>query len=219
MTQVIPETQPHKHTDIVSIDTIKKAFIQQHQLPAANQPHSNSVASADRVEAIKRVIAPLEHAFNTSVKVVAQAVADCPRQGSTQVHQGEAILVANGIHNDQQAHDQFYLAVVGSLAVPRYLSKKSDETIQRIYESLSQEQISLIMGLHQIESEHKLNEVVSYYLAMLASMSLTPSFHDRRNSFQRNLLRQCYPKLKWTNLDLHYLILKAKKRWVKRRKD
>jgi len=218
MTQVIPETQPHKPTDIVSIDTIKKAFIQQHQLPAANQPHNNSVASADRVEAIKRAIAPLECAFNTSVKVVAQALVDCPRQGSVQIHEGKAILIANGIHNDQQAHDQFYLAVVGLLAVPHYLDKRSDKTIQRIYESLSQDQKNLIVNLHQIEGEHKVSEMVSHYLAQLASMSLTPSFHDRRNSFQRNLLRLCYPKIKWNNLDLHYLILQAKKSWIRKNK-
>ena len=218
MTQVMPEplTSPTP-TEIISIDTIKKAFIQQHQLPAANQPHNDSMASAHRVEAIKRAIAPLEHAFNTSVNVAAQAVADGSQQESVQIHHGKAILLANGIHNDQQAYDQFYLAVVGLLAVPHCLNKKSKKTIKQIYESLSQEQKSLMMSLQKTDEEHKESEIVACYLARLASMNLTPSFHERRNSFQRGLLRLCYPKLKWSNLDLHYLILQARKKWVNKK--
>ena len=218
MTNAMPEAlSSQKPTDIVSIDTIKKAFIQQHQLPAANQPHSDSIASVHRVEAIERAIAPLEQAFNTSVNVVAQAIVDYPQQASVQIHQGQATLIANTIHNDQQAHNQFYLAVVGLLAVPHYLNKKSKKIIKNIYDSLSEEQKSLIMSLQQIDNENKESEIVGHYLAHLASMNLTPSFHDRRNSFQRGLVRLCYPKLKWSNLDLHYLILQAKKKWIKKK--
>ena len=216
MTQVTSQAlSPHKPTDIVSIDTIKKAFIEQHQLPAANQTHGDELADPYRVEAIKRTIAPLEKMFNTRVNVVAQAIPEYTRHGSIQIHQGEATLVATGIHNDQQTHQQFYLAVVGLLAIPRYLSKKGDKFVKQIYQCISEEQKALIMSLHPINDACKETEIVSQYLAHLASMNLIPSFHDRRNSFQRSLVRLCYAKLKWTNLDLHYLILQTKKKWIK----
>lgn len=219
MSQLMPEAPPsQQETDIISIDTIKKAFIEQHQRPAANQSRSDASASAERIEAIKRAIAPLEHAFNTPVKVAARAMDDCPRQGSIQIHQDQAILLANGIYNDLQAHNQFYLAVVGYLAVPHYLAKKGQKTIKQVYQSLSQEQKSLIESLHSINDAQKESDIVGHYLAQLASMNLSLNFLSRRDSFQRSILRLFIPKLKWSNQDLHYLILQAKKKWIKKEK-
>jgi len=202
-------------TDLVSIESIKKAFIRLNERVAANEAVNLPLADDAHVEAIKRAIAPAEFEYKTKVQVVVGAVGGLDQSAPAQVQNGKVKLLANLIKNDKQALDAFYLGVRGLLALPLQLDRLGNHSIQQIFAGLNEEQLTTLTTISDLDATDDPRLVVETYLAYLASLNIKLSFFDRRNSWQRSLLRKLYPKLKWTAEDLQYLILNASKRWVK----
>ena len=202
-------------TDLVSIESIKKAFIRLNERVAANEAVNLPLADDAHVEAIKRAIAPAEFEYKTKVQVVVGAVGGLDQSAPAQVQNGEVKLLANLIKNDKQALDAFYLGVRGLLALQLQLDRLGNHSIQQIFAGLNEEQLTTLTIISDLKATDDPRLVVETYLAYLASLNIKLSFFDRRNSWQRSWVRKVYPKLKWTAEDLQYLILNASKRWVK----
>lgn len=211
MTAALPQTT--ETAEIISIESIKKAFIGLHEVLAANEPLNTLYADESHVERVKRAIAPLEFQFKTKVNVVVGAVGGLAEGAVVQLKDDKVFLLANLLENEKQADDAYYLGVRGYLATKGYLAGLSDQVITQIFNGLSDEQKACLTTL----SDDK-RETVTAYLSHLAMLNIRLSFFDRRNSWQRALVRKVYPKLAWSTEDLHYLILQAERRWVKAQK-
>lgn len=216
--QMTESVQNTVSNDVVSIEAIKKAFIKINEQHAANEPINPDMATEERVEAIKRVIAPLEFEYKTKVQVVVGSVGGLDAHSVAQLQDGQIKLVASLIKNDKQALYAFYLGVRGLLALPSYLEKLGEPVIQQIYDGLDDEQLNTLANISHLKTTDQPNQVVETYLAHLASLNITLSFFDRRNSWQRSLVRKLYPKLKWTAEDLQYVITCAVNKWVAKQK-
>ena len=216
MTAALPESQVQASTaDLVSIESIKKAFIRLNEQVAANEPLNLSVADEGRVESIKRAIAPLEFEYKTKVKVVVGAVGGLNQYAPAQIQDGEVKLLANLIGNDKQAEDAFFLGVRGLQAVSQYIESINGRVIQQIFDGLEEEQLNTLKNISTLNDASDAKVVVATYLAYLASLNIQLSYFDRRNCWQRNVVRKFYPKLKWSAEDLQYLISGAVKCWIK----
>ncbi|QIZ84252.1 hypothetical protein HF888_08430 [Bermanella marisrubri] len=194
----------------LEISAIKKAFISNNLLPAANDEPILSRASQEHVERIHRWIAPLEFRLGVKARVIPCAEADLVEGVAAQIKQDQVVLLANCIQSEKQALDVFRFAAVGLLAVPRYLQKK-DRIVRTIYQGLSDEQIELIASRYGISGSQTEEMVVKLYLAELSALDVEPSFFERRDAFQRRLVRLVWPKLGWKSHESHYVIYRAAK--------
>lgn len=216
--QMTESVQKTVSDDVVSIEAIKKAFIKINEQHAANEPVNPEMATEERVEAIKRAIAPLEFEYKTKVQVVVGPVGGLDTDSIAQLQDGQVKLIASLIQNDKHAHDAFYLGVRGLLALPAYLDRLGETVIQQIYAGLDEEQLNTLMNISHLKAMDQPQQVVQTYLAHLASLNIALSFFDRRNSWQRSLVRKLYPKLRWTAEDLQYIITCAVNKWVAQQK-
>lgn len=194
----------------LEISAIKKAFITSNQLPAANDEPVGDHASQEHIDRIHRWIAPLEFSLGVKATVKAGAGEDLVDGVAAQVKQEKVVLLANCISSEKQALDVFRFAAVGLLAVPKYLEKRS-RLVETIYRSLSSDQVELIAARYGISSEQTPEMIVKLYLAELSALDVVPSFYERRDAFQRMLVRLVWPKLSWSSHELHYLIYRAAK--------
>lgn len=216
MTAALPESHAVTgSTELVSIESIKKAFIRLNEGMAANEAVNLPLASESQVESIKRAIAPLEFHYKTKVQVVVGAVGGLNQSSPAQIQDGQVKLLANLIANDKQAQDAYLLGVRGLLAMPLYLKGLGSRVVQSIYDGLDEEQLNTLKNISSIESLEDPVMVVETYLSYLASLNISLSFFDRRNSWQRGWVRKFYPQLQWTAEDLQYLIFKAVNKWIK----
>lgn len=196
----------------VDIEAIKKAFIQMHELPAANEQLSRVAVDQAHVLRVKDWLQDLERQLGVKAKVVASAQ-DCGLSidAPAAVMNDEAIIFADHIHHQKMALDVFEYAVVGLLGVERLL--KDDQTSLRLFRDLpiaTQEFLAKRYQLSLEDIEHKVL-VVKMYLADLASLNIRLTWLERREAWQRQWVRLFYPKLKFESLDLHYLLLKARR--------
>ena len=194
----------------ISIETIKKALIKQYQLEAANDQVVPPIATSDYVEVVKRWIAPCE--FTLSIKATVLA---CAKPGMTeasaQVIDNQLYILANHLENEKQARDILIFGAVGLMAIPKYLSRFNESSLEAIYNALPSDQLET---MHEAYGEQvALNKAlaVQLYLAELATLDVVPSFYERRDSWQRMLVRKFYPKLKWQSHDFQYLVFRAAK--------
>ena len=196
----------------VDIEAIKKAFIQMHELPAANEQLSRVAVDQAHVLRVKDWLQDLERQLGVKAKVVASAQ-DCGLSidAPAAVMNDEAIIFADHIHHQKMALDVFEYAVVGLLGVERLL--KDDQTSLRLFRDLpiaTQEFLAKRYQLSLEDTEHKVL-MVKMYLADLASLNIRLTWLERREAWQRQWVRLFYPKLKFESLDLHYLLLKARR--------
>ena len=194
----------------ISIETIKKALIKQYQLEAANDQVVPPIATSDYVEVVRRWIAPCE--FSLSIKATVLA---CAKPGMTeasaQVIDNQLYILANHLENEKQARDILIFGAVGLMAIPKYLSRFNESSLEAIYNALPSDQLET---MHKAYGEQvALNKAlaVQLYLAELATLDVVPSFYERRDSWQRMLVRKLYPKLKWQSHDFQYLVFRAAK--------
>jgi hypothetical protein len=193
----------------LSIEVIKKAFIKRHQVEAANEHPILKAAVNSHVEAVKRWIAPLEFKQGVKAQVLNCANPGMSEDASAQVVDDKLLILANCIENEKQARDVFVYGAIGLVAIPEYLVKLGETAIEQIYNSLSHDQLESVSSQFGalVASDRRL--VVGLHLADLATLDVKPTFLERRDSWQRQLVRKLYSKLNWTSHDLHYLIFRA----------
>ncbi|MFY0641219.1 MAG: hypothetical protein JXR16_09250 [Bermanella sp.] len=196
----------------VNIEAIKKAFIQLHQLPAANEQAVRATVDASHVMQVKDWLQDLERELGVKAKVVASAKecgvnVDAPAA----VINDEAVIFANHIDHQKMALDVFEYAVVGLLGVERLL--KDEKTSLRLLADLNQDTQEYLAKRYQLSLDKTEDKVLvlKMYLADLASLNIRLTWLERREAWQRQCVRLFYPKLKFESLDLHYLLLKARR--------
>ena len=203
--------QSTNEADLISIESIKKALIEQHQMSAANEQSVLPRASAEHIEVVRRWISSAEFSLGVKASVLPCAEAGMQEDSVAQVKDGQLFLLANCIQNEKQARDVFIYGSIGLMAIPNYLNKLGAESIRQILATISSDQLKAMSAQfsEQVMADDRL--VVELYLADLAALGVTPSFFERRDSWQRNLVRKLYSKLKWQSHDLHYLVYRAAK--------
>jgi hypothetical protein len=195
----------------LSIEVIKKAFIKRHQFEAANEQPLALAATSNHTEAVKRWIAPLEFRHKLKAMVIRCANPGMSEDAAIQVVNGELFILANTVHNEKQARDIFTYGCVGLIIIPKYLAKKGERVIEQIYNGLNDDQME---GLtHTCGDSIDKRSFIQLYLADLATLTVTPTFIERRDSWQRQLVRKVYSGLVWKSNDLHYLIHRAVRAW------
>jgi hypothetical protein len=109
------------------------------------------------------------------------------------------------------ALDVFEYAVVGLLGVERLL--KDEKTSLRLFADLNQDTQEYLAKRYQLSLDKTEDKVLvlKMYLADLASLNIRLTWLERREAWQRQCVRLFYPKLKFESLDLHYLLLKARR--------
>jgi hypothetical protein len=192
-----------------SIEAIKKAFIKMHQHEAANEQQVRPKVGGIHLEAVKRWIAPCEFQIGMKAIVLPCAEVGMSEDAAAQVVNGKLVLLANCITNEKQARDILMYGVIGLIAVPSYLEKYSNTKINQIYHSISGDQIEHMIKQYPEIAATDERLLVELYLADLTTLSVKPSFYERRDSWQRQLVRKLYSGLKWQSHDLHYLIHRA----------
>jgi len=194
-----------------SIEAIKKAFIKMHQQEAANDQQVRPKAEAMHLEAVKRWIAPCEFQVGIKANVLSCAASGMSEDAAAQVVNGELIILANCIVNEKQARDILIYGAIGLIAIPMYLANYNDFRVTQIYQSIPEDQLEKMNKEYTkaVMTDERL--AVELYLADLATLSVKPSFFERRDSWQRQLIRKIYSSLKWQSHDLHYLVLQAAK--------
>ena len=209
MTVALPESI--NAVDLISIESIKKALIEQHQMCAANDQPVLPKASAGYIETVKRWIAPVEFKTGIKANVLPCAESGMQEDSVAQVKNGTLYLLANCIQNEKQAIDVFIYGAIGLMAVPAYLDKLGSGAIDQIRSSVPADHLQAMAAQFGDEVMCDSRLVVELYLAELAALGVTPSFFERRDSWQRNIVRKLYNKLKWQSHDLHYLVYRAAK--------
>lgn len=202
----------------IDIEAIKKAFIQINQLPAANEQLTRPAVDEVHVSRVKDWVQDLERELGFKAKV-----ASSPSEYGLSVNTpaavvgDEAILFANYIDNQKMALDAFEYVTIGLLGVQRLLDGSG--MFERIFNDLDADTQEYMAKNHDLDLDQADDRVllVKLYLAGLASLNVRLTWLERRDAWQRQLLRMVYPKLKMTSLDLHYLLLKAR-RLIKRSK-
>lgn len=196
----------------INIEAIKKAFIQLHQLPAANEQIIRETVDAAHVMQVKDWLQDLERELGVKAKVVASPQ-ECGLtvEAPAAVINDEAVIFANRIAHQKMALDVFEYAVVGLLGIERLL--KDDKTSLRLFADLNQDTQEYLAKRYQLSLDNAEDQVlvVKMYLADLASLNIRLTWLQRREAWQRQCVRLLYPKLKYESQDLHYLLLKARR--------
>lgn len=197
--------------EIVTIDAIKQALIANNQQTiAANEA---PLLDADHRNLVKSWMQHCERLMGVKVQVeLAQAHPIKPAV----CRDGQVVIYANHILSAQQAVLSYHYGVVGLYQVANKLAGKQG-LVTSMYRDLP---AAALIALQQYMSPAELDNkeaVLVEYLAQLAQLQVNPTWVQRRESWQRAVLRKVYPKLKWTSEDLHYFIYQAREALIKKR--
>jgi len=210
------QSLPQQSELTLSIDSIKQDFIQLNARQAANEQFPLTLANDEQVRQVKVWVQDQERELGKKVRVVAGKEA-LPLESASLVLdgapglvlEGEYLLFANCITTHKQAMDAYEYVVVGLCALPNYLGKSQSAVCASISNSLNDEQNLYINKRFKVDKEQPKIAVMSY-LAEVAALAITPTFLQRRESWQRSWVRKLYPALAWTGTDIHYLIHRAR---------
>lgn len=199
--------------EIVTIDAIKQALIANNQQTiAANEA---PLLGADHRNLVKSWMQHCERLMGVKVQVELLHCVTLPVKRA-QCSDGQVIIYANHVLSAQQAVLSYHYAVVGLLQVATVLQARSG-VVDSIYRDLPLAALeSLRQQLPPAQWDDK-RVVVTEYLAQLAQLQVNPTWLQRRESWQRSVLRMFYPSLKWTSDDLHYFIHRARRSLIKKR--
>jgi len=197
-----------------NIEAIKKAFIQIHQSPAdaANEQLIRPPASAEHVLLVKDWVQDLERELGIKARVIAtSSKVNTYVAAPAAIINGEPVLFANYCDNQKLALDAFEYVAVGLFGVQRLV--KDAKVYQAIFNDLDVDTKEYMAKRNELDLEKPTHQelLVKLYLAGLASLSIRLTWLERREAWQRQKLRMMYPKLKMTSLDLHYLLLQARR--------
>ncbi len=206
---------------VLSIDVIKKAFIQLNQLDAKIEQQSRAIACDSHVKQVKVWLQDQERELGIKVEVVASL--DCLTEAQQTVLLLDApgtvaadryIMFASDIESHQQAINAYEYIVVGLGCLPKVLTSKQKKVCMQIYRSLHDDQQAYLETRFDLQSQddHSISSAVMSYLAEVSALAIKPVFAQRRDSWQRNLVRKLYPALPWTPTDIHCLIHSARKK-------
>lgn len=204
-----------------NIEAIKKAFIQIHQTQplAANEQLIRPAASAEHVLQVKDWVQDLERELGIKARVLStSSKVNTYVAAPAAVINNEPVLFANYTDNQKLALDAFEYVVVGLLGIQRLMS--DSKIYLRIFNDLDMDTKEYMAKRNELNLDKPTHQelLVKLYLANLASLNIKLTWLERREAWQRQLVRMVYPKLKMGSLDLHYLLLKARRKIRKEHK-
>ena len=198
-----------------NIEAIKKAFIQIHQSPidAANDQLIRPPASPEHVLHVKDWLQDLERELGIKAKVLAtSSKVNTYVAAPAAVIGNEPVIFANYADNQKLALDALEYVAVGLLGIQRLI--KDSKVFLRIFEDIDPDTREYMAKRNELDLTKPTQQelLVKLYLAGLASLNIKLTWLERREAWQRQMVRLVYPKLKMNSLDLHYLLLKARRK-------
>ena len=203
-----PQLAPRQAGQNISINSIKQDFIKLNQMDAANEQFTRVLADEAHVRQVKMWVQDQERELGIKVQVEAcMQAAEFSAPGMIQ--KGNCILFASHINTHKQAMDAFEYVVVGLKALPEYMAGSKERICAAIFSGMGSEQTEYICKRFNVEHAQ---QGMMLYLAEVAGLNITPTFLERREGWQRSIMRKLYPKLGWTPTDIHCLIHRARNR-------
>ena len=204
---------------IENVESIKKSFIELNRLPEkAVSLACVEVDEARKLE-IKRWLADRVKEYGIEVEVVSglhalnlDVIRPAYKSVLSVLDANKPVILANGITSHASAMQAYDYAVVGLQGVPQFLTTRMKSLWVQLYDGLSEPQRDLLVrryGLNLEEPEQR-QMALEFYLADLTVLNVELSFLQRRESWQRQLVRQFYPSLEWSSQDLHYVLYKVR---------
>lgn len=205
---------------IESVESIKKGFIELNRLPEKEVSLAAIEIDQARVLQIKRWLADRvkEYGVETDVAsglhslnldVIRPAYKAVPAVLDAQ----KPIVLSNVIASHACAVQAYDYGVIGLKAVPEYLSTNLKGFWLQLFDGLDVPQRDLLVrryGLNLDEAEQR-QMALEFYLADLSVLNVQLSFLQRRESWQRQVVRKMYPSLPWSSQDLHYVLHQARR--------
>lgn len=194
-----------------SIESIKQAFIELNQLPASNEAVMPDELCPERVKRVKLWLADRERQYGIQAEVHWAPENDA---------QSKFAVYAHDIDSHSLALQAYDYAVIGAHVVPDYIDEKQAGFWVQFAEGLTGPQKQLLTKRFAINVSDQVQLVkgLKLYVAELAALDVHPTFLQRREAWQRGLIRKLYKKLPWNSDDLHYLIHRARKAQEKKAK-
>lgn len=200
---------------IENVESIKKGFIELNRLPEKAVSFACVEVDEARKLEIKRWLAERVKEYGVVVGVASglhalnlDVIRPAYKSVSAILDSNEPVILANAITSHASVEQAYDYAVVGLQGVPQYLASRMKSLWVQLYDGLSEPQRDLLVrryGLNLEESEQR-QMALEFYLADLAELNVELSFLQRRESWQRQLVRQFYPSLGWSSQDLHYVL-------------
>lgn len=133
-------------------------------------------------------------------------------------HDGKAYVVAENSHTEQQVIESVLHEVIGHHGIQGVLGDRMDSVLDQIARDYGRdglatkdgERITDIYGLKWSNPRDR-RIAAEEYIAHLAETNSNPGLLDRIIAKVRELLRQVYPSLKWTDADIAGLLAKSRK--------
>ena len=203
-----------------SIDAIKKAFIELNQLPASNEAKRPNSLELARVQAY---LAPKEKLYGISVSLkdslteVDLSTVRPAYEGVAAVMRGDKVVVLlDAVHDHAQTLQAYDYGVVGLKALPGFVPKIKGFWMQ-LSQSMTEPQLELLTKRYGLNLEDKQQHqlALEFYMADSAAVGVVPTFLERREAWQRAMVRKFYPSLDWSSNDLHYLLHRVRKQLAK----
>lgn len=195
-----------------SIESIKQAFIELNQLPASNESVMPDELCPERLKRVKLWLADRERQYGIQAEMNW-----APEDGV----KSKYAVYANDIDSHSLALQAYDYAVIGTHVVPDYIDAKHGDFWGQFADGLTDPQKKLLTKRFavNVSDQTQLVKGLKLYVAELAALDVHPTFLQRREAWQRAMVRMVYKKLPWSSDDLHYLIHRARKAQEKKAKQ
>jgi hypothetical protein len=205
---------------VESVEAIKKGFIELNRLPEKPVILDQDDIDGVRLAEINRWLAERVKEYGIQFNLVSglhslSAEAIRPAyMGVVGVLDGDrSVILANTITSHASAIQAYDYVVVGLKSTPIYIEARLKSLWGQLFESLDEPQRDLLIrryGVNLADPQQR-QMVLEFYMADLAVLNVKLSFLQRRDSWQRQIVRTFYPSLKWSSQDLHYVLHRVRR--------
>lgn len=200
---------------VESVEAIKKGFIELNRLPEKAVVLDQVDVDAARLLEINRWLAERVKQYGALSELVSgvhslnvEAIRPAYMGVVGVLNGAKPVILANTITNHTSAIQAYDYVVVGLKESPIYIEARLKALWQQLFESLDEPQCDLLTrryGLNLADPQQQ-RMALEFYMADLAVLNVQLSFLQRRDSWQRQIVRRFYPSLKWSSQDLHYVL-------------
>ena len=201
--------------NVESVESIKKGFIELNRLPEKEVSLAAIEIDQARVFQIKRWLADRVKEYGIEAAVVSglhslnlDVIRPAYKTVPAVLDAQKPIVLANVITSHASTVEAYDYGVIGLKAVPEYLSANVKGFWRQLFDGLEGSQRDLLVrryGLNLDEADQR-QMALEFYLADLTVLNVQLSFLQRRESWQRQVVRKMYPSLPWLSQDLHYVL-------------
>ena len=204
---------------VESVESIKKGFIELNRLPEKAVVLAQTEVDSAGLLQINRWLAERVKEYGVQAGLVsgvhslnAEAIRPAYMGVVGVLSDAAPVILANTITNHTSAMQAYDYAVVGLKEAPVFIGARLKNLWQQLFECLDEPQRDLLTrryGLNLADAQQR-QMALEFYMADLAVLNVELSFLQRRESWQRQVVRNFYPNLAWTSQDLHYVLHKVR---------